>query len=184
MPFLGTGPTKTPADGSVDTAQLVDAAVEDTKVADGAVVQVVNVQDATLATGTTVLPVDNTVPQNTEGDEVMTLAITPKSTTNKLQIEVVCQLSSSVINDLAAALFQDSTASALAAAATFQITATGRVQVALCYFMVAGTVSETTFKVRVGGPNAGTTSFNGALGAGLFNGVGYSSITITEIKAS
>jgi hypothetical protein len=47
--------------------------------------------------------------------------------------------------------------------------------------MDAGTTSETTFKVRAGGEEAGTTTFNGVGGARKYGGVLASSITITEI---
>ena len=57
--------------------------------ADGGVVQVVNTTTGAVATGTTTMPQDDTIPQNTEGDEYMTLAITPKDATNKLKIDVV-----------------------------------------------------------------------------------------------
>ena len=52
-------------------------------------VQVVNTQTGAVDTGTTAMPCDDTIPQNTEGDEFMTLAITPTSATNKLKIDVV-----------------------------------------------------------------------------------------------
>ena len=51
-------------------------------------VQVVNTQTGAVATGTTVMPIDDTIPQNTEGDQYMTLAITPTHASNKLLIEV------------------------------------------------------------------------------------------------
>ena len=186
MPFLGTGPTKTPADGSVDTAQLVDDAVEDTKVADGAVVQVVNVQDGAVSTGTTVLTFDDSIPQNTEGDEYMTLAITPKSTTNKLKIDVVFNGASSTTTSLlSVALFQDSTADAIAAGfGVGALNANSLKSARFTHYMTAGTVSETTFKVRAGTGGGATTTFNGNSGARRFGGVIASSITITEIKAS
>jgi hypothetical protein len=42
----------------------------------GKVIQVVHVQDGAYASGTTTIPLDNTIPQNTEGTEFMSLAIT------------------------------------------------------------------------------------------------------------
>ena len=45
----------------------------------GKVLQVDFVHKATSVTGTTVSPRDNTIPQNTEGVEAMTLAFTPTS---------------------------------------------------------------------------------------------------------
>ena len=60
-----------------------------TSLALGKVVQIVNVQDGAVATTTTAIPLDDTIPQNTEGGEFMTLAITPTSATSKLRIDVV-----------------------------------------------------------------------------------------------
>lgn len=147
----------------------------------GVIVQVVNTQTGAVATGSTVIPHDDTIPQNTEGDEYMTLAITPTDAGNKLKIEVIafisCSGSSAVV---ALALFQDSTADALAAIATTLPTATGGQPIQLTHYMTAGTTSATTFKVRIG-PNATTITFNGQSGSRRFGGVCASSITITEI---
>lgn len=148
----------------------------------GSVLQVVNTQTGAVTTGTTVIPDDDTIPQNTEGDEYMTLAITPSNSNNKLKIDVVCHLSNGSQNTLTAALFQDSTANALAAAKHHApITATLQA-VIFTHYMTAGTTSATTFKVRAGTDGAGTTTFNGVSGARKYGGVLASSITIQEIK--
>jgi hypothetical protein len=154
---------------------------------DGAVIQVVNVMDGAVATGTTAMPEDDTIPQNTEGDEYMTLAITPTATTNKLKIDVVFNCASNTDGQTTViGLFQDSTAGALAAIAdqiNLSTNSEPRVM-AFTHFMTAGTVSSTTFKVRAGNQSTGTTTFNGKSAGRLLGGVMASSITITEIKAS
>lgn len=148
----------------------------------GAVLQVVNSSTGALATGTTIIPSDDTIPQNTEGNEYMTLAITPKGATNNLRIDVVVQLSHSAAGGrMVAALFQDSTANALAASTQGFVDANKPMMLSFTYFAAAGTTSSTTFKVRAGASVAGTTTFNGASGARLYGGVSSSSITITEI---
>ena len=58
-----------------------------------ATIQTVNVQDGASTSGTTAIPQDDTIPQNTEGDEYMTLAITPVNSNSKLKIEVVANFS-------------------------------------------------------------------------------------------
>ena len=145
------------------------------------VVQVVNTITGAKATGTTVLPNDDTIPQNTEGDEYMTLAITPVSATNKLKIEVVCILANGAGGYLVAALFQDTTANALAVAPMYAY-ADELKTITFTHYMAAGTTSATTFKVRAGGNNAATTTFNGFGTNRKFGGVLASSITITEIR--
>lgn len=151
----------------------------------GTVVQVQSTQTGAVATGTTIIPFDDTIPQNTEGDQYMSLAITPKATTNKLKIDVVIVLASSLAtNQMAAALFQDSTANALAAAIHSTPSSGGHPTVIkFTHYMTAGTISATTFKVRGGAGTAATTTFNGSGGARLLGGVMASSITITEIAA-
>lgn len=150
----------------------------------GDVVQIVNTQTGAVATGTTILPVDDTIPQNTEGDQYMTLSITPTSSTNKLKIEVIANLSSSNTDTvMVGALFQDTTANALAAAYGARVGAlNARGAINFTHYMTAGTTSSTTFKFRAGTTSAGTTTFNGAGGGRELGGVLASSITITEIK--
>lgn len=147
----------------------------------GDVVQVVNTQTGAVATGTTVLPSDDTIPQSTEGDQYMTLAITPKSATNKLKIEVVCNCTHSASNNTTAALFKDSDPNALAAGTAFT-GANWPNSISFTHYMDAGSTSAITFKVRAGGGGAGTTTFNGNGSARKLGGVMASSITITEIK--
>ena len=147
----------------------------------GSVVQVVRFSTGAVSTGTTLTPRDDTIPQNTEGDQLMSLAITPLNAANKLLIEVVVNWSPSIDNSATFALFQDSTANALAATIdSLAATYTGRA--VFSHYMTAGTTSATTFAVRGGQTAAGTLTFNGRSGGRLFGGVLISSITITEIK--
>lgn len=151
----------------------------------GSVVQAVNVQDGAVATGSTTMPVDDTIPQITEGDEYMTLAITPKATSNLLLITVDMQLASDSVGDdrTSAALFQDTTANALASAMKQDMGTDLSYRIHFSHKMTAGTVSSTTFRARAGGAAAGTTTFNGFGAARKHGDVISSSITILEIAA-
>jgi hypothetical protein len=151
----------------------------------GSVIQVVNTETGAVASGTTLIPLDDTIPQNTEGDQYMTLAITPNATTNKLKIHVVCVLgASNGSGSFAVCLFQDSTAGALAVVSAVDPSVNNyNNTVAFTHYMTAGTTSSTTFKVRAGLFFAGTLTFNGVASARKFGGVMASSITIEEIKA-
>jgi hypothetical protein len=148
----------------------------------GNILQVVNYRTGAVATGTTTIPADDTIPQNTEGDEYLSLSITPSSSSNLLFIHCVVCISNSANNSLAIALFQDSTANALATTMDYRL-ATIQTTIPLSYYMAAGTTSSTTFKVRAGGSNAGTTTLNGWSGDRKYGGTMASSITITEIAA-
>ncbi len=146
-------------------------------------VQTVNVQDGAVATGTTVIPYDDTIPQITEGDEYMTLAITPLNVNNILKIDVVFNGASTSGTQFMVALFQDTTADALAVATSIINPGSSMENFMFSYYVVAGTLSSTTFRVRAAATGAGTTTFNGAIGARKFGGVSSSSITITEYVA-
>lgn len=147
--------------------------------------QIASQETGTLATGTTSLPFDNTIPQSTEGDQYLSLTITPKATTSTLVIDVVLNISSSAAaGTFTAALFQDAGANAIAASAAAIPGVSGSlINIRLRHVMAAGTTSATTFKVRAGSSGAGTTTFNGSLGGGSLAGVMASSITITEYLA-
>ena len=149
--------------------------------AGGTIVQVVNAQDSAVATSTTTMPYDDTIPQNTEGGEFITLAITPTSSSNKLLIQATLNLSSNAADHASMALFQDTTANALASVSHFQNSGE-QWPIVLNHYMTAGTTSATTFKIRAGNNSAATTTFNGKNGARKHGGVEYSSITIWEIS--
>lgn len=149
---------------------------------DGKLVQVVCVAYATYTTGTTRIPYDNTIPENTEGTEIFTATITPKAANNKLLVTVVVQCGVALGADtVTIALFKDSDLYANSACAV-SLAAAGYMQTAsLNYNMTAGTTSPITFKIRVG-VNATTTAWdiNGTDGSPKFNGASISNITIME----
>ena len=162
-----------------DGANFRDVAMS---AAAGGVVQVVHTRTGAVATGTATVPNDDTIPQNTEGDEYMSLSITPKATTNRLIIDVVIVTAHTVGTAVAfASIFQDAAADALATAVTEYAVAlatavteyadTPRMKtLTFRHEMAAGTTSPTTFKVRMGSQSAGTTTFNGIGGARRFGG--------------
>lgn len=137
--------------------------------------------DGAVATGTTTVPNDDTIPQNTEGNQYMTLAITPRSALNILRIHHKGSYSSSVANYMATSLFQDSTANALKTGAYAIDIGTDNAFGIVDHEMLAGTTSSTTFNIRTGGSNAGTTTFNGFSSARKYGGVCDSFLTIEEI---
>jgi len=149
----------------------------------GKVLQVVNISSSAFTTGTTTIPLDTSIPQNTEGTEFLTLAITPTSASSKLHIQVSGMWSNDATNKwTTVALFQDSTANAIAASLAFGASGTTGINPGLFHFMTAGTTSETTFKVRAGANAASTTRMNGDA-VNRYGGINSSNITITEIGA-
>ncbi len=145
------------------------------------VIQRVSTVYVTAGTGTTVLPLDDTIPQNNEGDEYFTVSITPSNASNILEIDGIVYCAHSNLTALVAiALFQDSTADALSVAWASNFAANEALTIPFHHTMVAGTTSATTFKIRVGGSAVGTTTINGAGGSRYFGGALKSFIRVIE----
>lgn len=153
----------------------------------GDVVQTRRTQTGTIATGSTAIVADNTVPQNTEGDQYMSQAITPTSAANILRIVARAQLSHSasggVSTIIGIGLFQDSSADALTFGGQSHTSANLNTHHIIDHLMRAGTTNETTMKIRGGAATSGTTTFNGQGGGQLFGGVYNSFLHIEELAA-
>jgi len=152
----------------------------------GQVIQQVYAETASRTTATTVLLQDGTIPQNTEGDEVITLAITPSNSNNLLyivfQTDFFLSATTGFIGSMA--LFQDATADALSAQAMGSLQASGLIfgNATLAHRMVAGTDSSTTFKIRMGPNTTGSSETVANSGSGAYGSVSKISLTIFEIK--
>jgi len=150
----------------------------------GKVKQTVSTMVVSTTSGSTTIPIDDTIPQKTEGNEFMTLAITPTSASTKLQIDVLVHTTNGTADvHMMSALFQDTTANALACSAISanDMGNNGHIPMNITHVMTSGTTSSTTFKVRCGA-NTGTTYFNSRSGGREFGGVLTSSIVITEYE--
>jgi hypothetical protein len=149
----------------------------------GSVVKTTTTLNVTMATGTTTIPFDNTIPQATEGTNFLTFSHIPAATGNKIRVQVTLFGAYSVAANVIAALFVGAGANAVAVVSG-QTTANNQsIQHTLTYEMTASSTSAIVFTVNVGGSTAGTYTFNGNTGAALFGGVATSSIVVTEIKA-
>lgn len=151
-------------------------------VSTGTVLQIKSTKLGTVATGTTLMINDNTIPQNTEGNQYMTLAFTPLSATSTLRFEVLLFVAHNVATaNAVVAIFRDSVADAIAAGNMDLMGANTGFLVTLNYDMTSPGTSAYTYKVRAGGNAAGTLTVNGWGAAQYFGGVLFSSITITEV---
>jgi hypothetical protein len=149
----------------------------------GNVIQTVRAPDGAVATGTTQIPRDNTIPQNTEGDQYQSMAITPSSAANGLRVRSAAQLANTSSLFIALALFKDSVANALAVSTTWSGSADRNLRGTVDAFLLAESTSAITFKMRAGADGAGTTSYNGEAGAQRWNGAAASYIEAEEIQA-
>lgn len=163
--------------GAVPKRQM-DAAVAG--VSGKRIAQVQSYQTGAVATGSGTFDV-NAIPQQSGGDQYLSVSITPTNAESTLLVLVNCFASNSAANNNVAALFKDAAVDALAATSQYQGQATGFYQLSLQHVMLAGSTDATTFKVRCGGSGAGTTTFNGSGGVGYLGGVACSRITVLEV---
>jgi hypothetical protein len=126
----------------------------------------------------TAIPLDDTIPQSSEGTQILTLSITPTSATNVLRVFFKGQGAAPAY--WSAALFLDSETSARDAAAVYCGDGARIQPVVLDYQMIAGTTSTVTFKIRVG-PNTGTMRLNGGNASRVFGGVQRCKLIIEEM---
>jgi hypothetical protein len=135
------------------------------------------------STGTTTVPNDNTVPQNTEGDQYMTQAITPVSAANILKIVIDNALfSTTTAGGFGISVFQDSTASALFCHLNQNQIASNATAYRMDCYMTAGTTSSTTFNVRAGLSATNTTTFGGVANTDFYGGKIVATLTIEEYQ--
>jgi hypothetical protein len=143
-------------------------------------VQQVYAEYSAHSSTTTVIPLDDTIPQNTEGAEFMSVSITPTSLSNYLLINVTGMLLGSGSQNVVGAIFRDSIADAIAAG-FFYITSAGDGLMFTLFVRIAvPSTSAMTFKFRAG-PGSGTLYFNGYTGR-LLGAIPKSTITVTEVK--
>lgn len=149
----------------------------------GETVQVRRVEDGALdAGGATTIPLDNTIPQNTEGVAWPTeCTITPRSAVNRLRVVSQLNVENTANNNVGVAMFRDSGADAIATIQFNNNQSGARMPFGLTKTVLAGSTSATTFKLRAGGNTAGTTRFNSAGGGALYGGTLASFIEVTEV---
>lgn len=127
-------------------------------------------------------PGDDTIPQNTEGTEVLTLAITPKATTNLLRVRALFWAFNNVNStSCTSAIFRDAIANAKIATVSSLGSAQPAIPICLEHQEIAGSIAATTFKLRVGATTGAHVFLNGSSTGRLFGGVSKVTLTIDEI---
>ena len=204
--FLGSAVgTINPASGSVGTSQLADSSVSLAKLSatgtkdattflrgdnsfaeagGGKVLQVVKSLVTTKASTSSSIPQDNTIPQNTEGTEFTTLAITPQASDSTLFIDFLVHGSLSNNNtNLTVCLFKDSVANALQVSNNFCGTNTELFPLMLKFAETSGTTSSVTYKIRFGLNGGGTVYLNSDQSTDVYSTAQSSVFIITEVSA-
>lgn len=151
-----------------------------TAVPAGAIVQRTHSALSSVVAVSADIPVDDTVPQNTEGTQVLSHSHTPMAQNNKLLIRVNLLISTAGGTPSAVVgLFRSGQASAIAATV---VDGPVFASVTLEAEVAAPGTSAITFTVRVGN-GGGTVYVNGDnSGTRLFNTISKSTITVEELK--
>jgi hypothetical protein len=182
--------TFAPATATIDTAadKVIFLDATDSKIKQGSFpsTSLAKPQSATYATNadlSTTIPVDDSIPQSSEGTEIVTVSITPSSASNKVRVRAYFygQGNSSVVN-MVGAIFRDSVANALTGGVGYaRSTATNTAMGAFIEVVDSpATTSATTYKLRIG-PDAGTMRLNGSTSARLFGGAMTVGIFVEEV---
>jgi len=144
-------------------------------VAAGAALQILQNTNVTNTSLTTILPIDDTVPTITEGDEILSQAITLAATANKVAVLVCVPAASG--STVGVAVYRGSTC------IWAGIFAPGAGEMASPVFLDApGSTGPHTYSVRIGNNTGAVTRINGSTVGRIFGGVSAATLTLIEFK--
>jgi len=181
--------------GTYGTSTAVPRIVVDSKgrissvstaaISSGKVLQVTRSTTASVVTCGTTIPWDDTIPQITEGNEVLTITISPISATSVIYLKFDASgvASQSVGNSGTVAFFKDSTADAIyATAIPFWTASAYGIKLNGSYSELSSSTTSRIYRVRVGS-DAGTIYVNGNnVGARRYGGVSISHFEAWEVE--
>lgn len=167
--------------GQVLTTQGAGANPQWAAASGGKVAQMVVATTSTPASTTAIIPLDDTVPQISEGTEFITATITPTNASSTLIIEFDAWVSASSAIQSIYALFKDSNSSALQVQlATVPLNTF--IPIRLRWVVTAGSTSSQTYKIRVGPDRAATLYLlRWVSAASYFDTADSAVLTITEV---
>jgi hypothetical protein len=153
----------------------------------GSIIQNVIATSSTPFTITNQVPTDDTIPQITEGDQILSANITPKSLSNILEIECYAEIlfSQSSRTGGVLSLFSNLSNDAISSSyfTNFQISSGGNYYIKS--FVNVSSLSSTTFSIRIGvDPATGGTLYvnSSVTGSRFLGGARKSHIYIKEIS--
>jgi len=149
----------------------------------GAALKVIQATLSTNQTVTAAIPSDNTIPQITEGTQILSQAITPPSSSDKILCRVNVPYSSNTAIRVGVALFRTGNSNALAAVEG-QSGNSG--MISFEYLDSPASASEQTYSIRVGNTDgASTVGINGqasSAGTRIYGGACMATLTLIAIK--
>jgi hypothetical protein len=143
------------------------------------IVQSALAEDGTQQTITASIPADNSIPQITEGVQIFSLTMTPKSTSNRMKVLFSANiLNLSAIQYTVVALFEGNTC---VGASRWTQASNGLAPISLQFYFNPSSTSETVYTMRLG-PNSGTCYFNGNGSGPTLGGLNKSKFYIEELS--
>jgi len=151
----------------------------------GKVVQVVETSSGALFTTTNLIPFDDTVPLITEGGEVLTLNVTPKSTLNSFRVKAGLQLAFTAANinkvlTVRRADGMNDSIIAVKCVSNANVNFIDAIEITHEYPITQP--AQHTFSIRVGAELAGTTTVNGSAGLRKYGGAMNTYLCVMEIE--
>lgn len=150
----------------------------------GMIVNQVDYLYTTYTALSTVMPFDNTIPQITEGTEIITTpAYTPRKATNTIRLEMFGDFSTSTsAGYVSAAFFQDAITNALRATGRTVADNQNMTPLVLQWSGSAGSAASRIYRLRVG-PDTGNAFANGTGTGAKFGGTMAVTMRLTEIAS-
>lgn len=145
--------------------------------------QYVYTVSSTESQGATTMPLDDTIPQITEGVELLTQTITPKSTDNFLRVEANLLVGTDANVQVLAALFNTdlhATNAQFVTSAAIYTSNEEMKSVTIDFWVQAPVTSAMTFSVRAGCVSTGNVFINRSGAGAKFGATVSSTISITE----
>lgn len=143
----------------------------------GSVINSTYAEYTTNANLSAAIPQDDTIPQNTEGTQILSASITPSSTSNKVRVRFQAYGASAAANTIIAAAFRGSVANAIQAVASTTAAANFFAPVGFEVEDSPATTSATTYTIRVG-----VAYLNGSNTSRNFGGASRATLVLEEIK--
>lgn len=180
---ITTATTRTlTAPNASGTVMLTSTPVANAQQPIGAVVSSSMASYDTNANLSTVIPYDDTVPTSAEGTQILSVTLSPTSTTNLFRCRFRGSATGSVATlGLSVAMFSGG-AAAIAAAGAVNSGIDIVVPMNLEHEFTPGVLTPVTITVRAG-PSSGNMRFNGSSSARIYGGVSRATLVVEEIKA-
>jgi hypothetical protein len=144
--------------------------------------QTLSTSTSSMITCSTAIPDDNTIPQITEGDQILSLSITPTTSTSLIEI-IIHANGTSGIGASMMTLFSDIASSNALQTTYFSSVSSSAVNANLYYNISSASTTTRTYSVRVG-PASGTMYINGSGGNQRFNGTANTWMQIIETSST